>query len=45
MLLLLAPIDGDFGPMTKAAVIAFQKKSNLAPDGVVGLKSWAILQA
>jgi hypothetical protein len=38
-------IDGDFGPITKTAVIAFQKKSNLAPDGVVGPKSWAILQA
>jgi hypothetical protein len=38
-------VDGDFGPMTKTAVIAFQKKSNLEADGVVGPKSWAILQA
>ena len=28
--------DGIFGPMTKAAVIAFQKLHNLVPDGIVG---------
>jgi peptidoglycan hydrolase-like protein with peptidoglycan-binding domain len=35
--------DGDFGPMTKSAVVAFQKKKNLYPDGVVGKNSWAAL--
>ena len=29
-------IDGDFGPGTEAAVIAFQKSEGLVPDGVVG---------
>jgi Putative peptidoglycan binding domain len=38
-------IDGDFGPLTKAAVIAMQKKSNLTADGIVGPRSWAVLQA
>jgi hypothetical protein len=28
--------DGNFGTNTKAAVIAFQKKNELTPDGVVG---------
>ena len=33
--------DGSFGPMTKAAVIAFQKLHNLVPDGIFGPKSRA----
>jgi peptidoglycan L-alanyl-D-glutamate endopeptidase CwlK len=28
--------DGDFGPGTEAAVIAFQKSEGLTPDGIVG---------
>jgi hypothetical protein len=35
--------DGDFGPGTKAAVIAVQKNKNLYPDGVVGKNTWAAL--
>lgn len=35
--------DGDFGPATKSAVIAFQNKNGLYPDGVVGKNSWAKL--
>ena len=33
-------VDGFFGPMTKQAVIAFQKVYGLAPDGVVGRNTW-----
>ncbi len=29
-------VDGDFGPVTAAAVVAFQRSANLAPDGVAG---------
>lgn len=29
-------VDGIFGPKSKNAVIAFQKKKKLSPDGVVG---------
>jgi murein DD-endopeptidase MepM/ murein hydrolase activator NlpD len=32
--------DGDFGPKTKAAVIAFQKKHGLKADGIAGPSTW-----
>lgn len=35
--------DGDFGPITKQAVLVFQKKHDLYPDGIVGKNTWARL--
>ena len=37
------PIDGDFGPKTKKAVMAYQKKYHLEVDGIVGPKTWHAL--
>jgi peptidoglycan L-alanyl-D-glutamate endopeptidase CwlK len=36
-------IDGDFGPGTTAAVIAFQRSEGLLPDGVAGPRTAAAL--
>ena len=38
-------VDGNFGPGTARAVIAFQQKNNLGKDGVVGPNTWAALWA
>ena len=37
--------DGDFGPRTKAAVVAFQRPRGLVPDGAVGENTWPRLAA
>jgi hypothetical protein len=37
--------DGIFGEKTKQAVIQFQQSSNLTADGIVGDKTWTILQS
>ncbi|MCM8774100.1 MAG: peptidoglycan-binding protein [Candidatus Omnitrophica bacterium] len=34
------PIDGKLGPKTKKAIIEFQKREGLVPDGKVGRKTW-----
>ena len=39
------PIDGRLGKKSRSAVKAFQKKSGLTADGVVGEKTWAALKA
>jgi peptidoglycan hydrolase-like protein with peptidoglycan-binding domain len=36
------PIDGDFGPQTKASVKAFQTWSAVAADGIVGDRTWSV---
>ena len=33
-------IDGDFGPITNEAVIAFQKSIKIPADGIVSMKTW-----
>ena len=37
-------VDGNFGPGTKAAVIAFQKSKGLHADGVAGPQTLSALQ-
>lgn len=39
------PLDGVWGPTTRKAVIAFQTAKKLSPDGVVGPKTLAALNA
>lgn len=43
---LFAPLaeDADFGLKTDAATRTFQRQNQLDPDGVVGPKTWAVLQ-
>jgi peptidoglycan hydrolase-like protein with peptidoglycan-binding domain len=36
-------VDGNFGPMTQRAVIAFQRSKGLNANGVVGPETWAAL--
>lgn len=41
----ISPQDGSFGANTEAAVRVFQRSKNLVPDGIVGPKTWAALDA
>ncbi len=36
-------VDGDFGPATRQAVIAFQRIQNLPPTGIVTAETWKAL--
>src|SRR6478672_1645432 len=36
-------VDGDFGPLTHARVVEFQKSNQLGPDGIVGPNTMAKL--
>ncbi len=36
------PVDGDFGPQTRASVEAFQTWGGVAVDGVVGDRTWSV---
>lgn len=38
-------IDGKIGPVSKKAIIEFQKANNLVADGKVGPKTWSVLSS
>ncbi|MEN9797846.1 MAG: hypothetical protein RL653_1542 [Pseudomonadota bacterium] len=37
------PVDGQFGPMTEAAVLQFQRRKGISVDGSVGAETWGAL--
>jgi DNA invertase Pin-like site-specific DNA recombinase/peptidoglycan hydrolase-like protein with peptidoglycan-binding domain len=39
------PVDGLFGPLTRAAVKRFQRRNQVAPTGVVGRRTLALLRS
>ncbi|MEO8620905.1 MAG: N-acetylmuramoyl-L-alanine amidase [bacterium] len=39
------PQNGTFGPKTEAAVREFQRTHSMVPDGIIGPKSWAAIDA
>ncbi len=41
----VTPVDGDFGPLTKAKVVAYQKSRKLSATGIVTSPVWRALSA
>jgi peptidoglycan hydrolase-like protein with peptidoglycan-binding domain len=41
--LLGVSVDGQFGPNTRAALVRFQSRRQLLPDGICGPASWSAL--
>lgn len=41
----VSPVNGIFGPKTEAAVREFQRTHSMVPDGIIGPKSWAMIDA
>ena len=41
----VTPVDGDFGPLTKAKVVAYQKSKKLSATGIVTSPVWRALSA
>lgn len=38
-------VDGDFGPKTHGATVAYQRQQGLKPDGIVGNRTYAVAMA
>ena len=36
------PLDGDFGPLTRASVVGFQTWGGVTADGIVGDRTWSV---
>jgi N-acetylmuramoyl-L-alanine amidase len=39
-ILLVLPVDGIFGPVTKKYVMEYQRAKNIQVDGIVGTDTW-----
>jgi murein L,D-transpeptidase YcbB/YkuD len=39
------PVDGEWGKKTRGAIQKFQRRKNLKADGIVGEKTWSLLNS